>query len=88
MGFFSRFQVFVQVTFSIGVVAVIVQNVAPVIDAEIDPTGSFTILSTQVQDLGPFVLAMFLLAIVVWFIVSTVREERSVEVRRGRRRRR
>jgi hypothetical protein len=86
MGFFSRFRVFVTTTFSIGVVAVVVQNVAPVIDAEIDPNGSFAILSTQVQDLGPFVLAMFLLAMVAWFIVSTVREERSVDVRRRRRR--
>jgi hypothetical protein len=85
MGFFARFQIVVATVVSVGVVAVIVQNVGSTISNLIDPDGPFGIISQQVQNLGPVVLSLLLLAIVVWFMVSTVQEERTVETRRRRR---
>ena len=72
MGFFSRFGIVVGTVVSVGVVAIVLQNVGQTI-------------AGQVQNLGPIVLSLLLLAIVVWFIVSTVQEERTVETRRRRR---
>lgn len=85
MGFFRRFQIVVATIVSVGVVAVILQNVGTTIAGSIDPDAPFGELARQVQSLGPLVLALFLLAILAWFIVSSVQEERTVETRRRRR---
>jgi hypothetical protein len=85
MGFFARFQIVVATVVSVGVVAVILQNVGNTIVSFIDPDAPFGELAEQVQTLGPLVLALFLLAILAWFLVSSVQEERTVETRRRRR---
>ncbi len=85
MGFFARFQIVVATVVSVGVVAVILQNVGNTIVSFIDPDAPFGQLAGQVQTLGPLVLALFLLAILAWFLVSSVQEERTVETRRRRR---
>lgn len=85
MGFFARFQIVVATVVSVSVVAVIVQNVGNTIAASIDPDAPFGEIATQVQTLGPLVLALMLLAILAWFLVSSVQEERTVETRRRRR---
>ena len=85
MGFFRRFQIVVATVVSVGVVAVIIQNVGNTIVSFIDPDAPFGELAGQVQSLGPLVLALFLLAILAWFLVSSVQEERTVETRRRRR---
>ncbi len=85
MGFFARFQIVVATVVSVGVVAVIIQNVGNTIVSFIDPDAPFGQLAGQVQTLGPLVLALFLLAMLAWFIVSSVQEERTVETRRRRR---
>jgi len=85
MGFFSRFGIVVGTVVSVGVVAIVLQNVGQTIAGRIDPDAPFGEIAGQVQDLGPIVLSLLLLAIVVWFIVSTVQEERTVETRRRRR---
>jgi|APHM01.1.fsa_nt_gi hypothetical protein len=87
MGFFARFQILVGTTVSIGVVAIVVQNVFPIVTDLSDPNDTFSGLQTQITDLGPLVLALMLLAILAWFIISTVQEERTVEEVRRRRRR-
>jgi multisubunit Na+/H+ antiporter MnhC subunit len=86
MGFFSRFQIVVATIISGGVVAVIIQNVGTVISDAIDANGPFGEVASQAQTLGPIVIAVLMLSILVWFIVSTVQEERTVETTRRRRR--
>lgn len=85
MGFFSRFSIVVGTVISVGVVAIVLQRVGETIVPRIDSDAPFGELAGQVQNLGPIVLSLMLLAIVVWFIVSTVQEERTVETRRRRR---
>lgn len=87
MGFFARFQILIGTTVSIGTVAIVVQNVFPIVTGLSDPDGAFSGLQSQITNLGPLVLALMLLAILAWFLVSTVQEERTVEEVRRRRRR-
>jgi hypothetical protein len=85
MGFFRRFQIVVGTVISIGIVAVILQTVGNTVAGSIDPDSPFGEIAGQVQTLGPLVLALLLLAILAWFLVSSVQEERTVETRRRRR---
>jgi ABC-type multidrug transport system permease subunit len=82
MGFFARFQVVTATTISIGIFAVIFELVGGAIGQRIQSSDPFSDLLGQVQTFGPLVLSMLLLAILVWFIVSSIQEERTVETRR------
>lgn len=46
-----------------------------------DSTGPFSDVITQVDTVWQLVLVMILLGVIIWFIVSSVREEQSVRRR-------
>jgi|APHM01.1.fsa_nt_gi hypothetical protein len=84
MGFFARFRILAGTVVSVGTVAIVVQNVFPVVTGLSDPDATFSGLQTQITTIGPLVLALMLLAMLIWFVSSSVQEERTVERRRRR----
>lgn len=41
-------------------------------------TGPFSVIVTRVETMVPLVIALLLLGIVIWMVVSTVQQERTV----------
>jgi len=85
MGTFARLRVTSVVIFAVAMVALIYAEAGTLLidmgtgDGEF--TGPFSSLITNVETLFPLVLAFLLLAMVVWLVVSSVREERTVDRR-------
>lgn len=85
MGVFGRIRILAGGVISVGFVGVVFNEVGRgLIERVKGQDGPFSQLAGQVESVVPLVLVMLLLAIIVWFIVSSVQEERTVQ-RRPRR---
>jgi len=78
MSLLRRLQVVVATMISVGFVGIIYNEVGLLLVNQIlnDSSGPFDTIAEQTETIVPLVLALLLLSIVAWFIVSSVREER------------
>ena len=85
MGLFGRIRVVAATVIGVGFIGVVFNDVArPLISDVEQQDGPFSSLAGQVETIVPLVLVMLLLAVLVWFVVSSVQEERAVNRRRVR----
>lgn len=85
MGLMRRMQVVAGSVISIGMVGVIYSSLGQrLIDRVAEQDGPFSGVASQIDTIVPLVLSLLLLAILIWMVVSGVREERTVQ-RRPRR---
>lgn len=85
MGIFRRLQVLGATIIGVGFVGVVYNELGRDLISRVkEQDGPFSGLAGQVESIVPLVLAGFLLAIVLWFIASTIQEERAVDRRRVR----
>jgi len=86
MGTFARLRVTSVVIFAVAMVALIYAEAGTLLidmgTGDGDFTGPFSEVISSVESLVPLVLAFILLGIVTWLVVSSVREERTVDQRR------
>lgn len=82
---FAALRVVVATIVAVSAVALLYVEVAlPLIEmgsGDGSMTGPFSVIITRVETMVPLVIALLLLGIVIWLVVSTVQRERSVSRR-------
>lgn len=85
MGLLARLQATIAVIVSISMVAIIYAKLQDPLISKAKSGGKWAgFMSKRVKDVDqllPVVLALLLLGIVVWFVVSTVQSEKTKQVR-------
>jgi hypothetical protein len=88
MGMMQRFMVLIGASIANAAAGILfVTTVQPLLDIAGPGGSSSGFLSSTVEQIGvvgPLVIAVLQLAIVIWFIVTSVQEERNVRPRRAR----
>jgi len=78
MSLLRRLQVVVATVISVGFVGIIYNELGLLLIDQIlgESSGPFDIVAERIETVVPLVLALLLLGIIAWFLVSSVREER------------
>jgi len=85
MGLFGRMRVLAATIIGVGFVGIIFNELGrDLIKRVRDQNGPFSSLAGQVETMVPLVLVLLLVAVVVWFVASSIQEERAVDRRRVR----